>query len=181
MTESPDPVVVGNDLTYTLTVTNNGPDAATGVTLSDTLPAGVTFVSATLPCEQTDGVVTCDLGTLVNGATATVTIVVSLTTPGTITNTAMVTANEPDPDPANNTDSEQTTVNPPPSCVGTGSSFLLVVTRIPEVSLTLDGPDCTDTGTTNPWGMYVLRQLAAGSYTVTPTKAGVVSSRRVAR
>src|SRR5439155_865112 len=97
------------------TVSNAGPDTATGVTLTDTLPAGVTFVSAT-PSQGTAtfaaGVVTGNLGTILNGASATVTIVVTApTTPGMITNTATVSPNEADTNPANNTAMQSTTVN----------------------------------------------------------------------
>jgi uncharacterized repeat protein (TIGR01451 family) len=46
-TDSPDPVLFGQNLTYTLSVTNNGPMPATGVTVTDPLPAGVSLVSAT--------------------------------------------------------------------------------------------------------------------------------------
>ena len=69
-TDSPDPVVVGSPLEYTITVFNDGPSAATNVTVTDELPADVTFVSASasagLGCL---GVltVTCDLGTLAPG------------------------------------------------------------------------------------------------------------------
>jgi uncharacterized repeat protein (TIGR01451 family) len=48
--DSPDPVTVGDNLTYTITVTNNGPDAAANVVVTDTLPSGVTFVSASPGC-----------------------------------------------------------------------------------------------------------------------------------
>ena len=44
--DSPDPVQVGRPLTYTLSVDNGGPDLATGVVVTDTLPPGVTFLSA---------------------------------------------------------------------------------------------------------------------------------------
>ncbi|MBI3459898.1 DUF11 domain-containing protein, partial [Candidatus Acetothermia bacterium] len=70
-TDSPDPVIAGNNLTYTLTVTNNGPDNAGGVTVTDTLPGGVTFISAVPSqgsCSQSAGVVTCSLGTMANAA-----------------------------------------------------------------------------------------------------------------
>ena len=56
--DSPDPVTEGDDVTYTITLTNNGPDAATGVLLTDTLPAGATFVSASSGCTEVSGVVT---------------------------------------------------------------------------------------------------------------------------
>ncbi|MBI3484482.1 MAG: DUF11 domain-containing protein, partial [Acidobacteria bacterium] len=115
--DSPDPVRVGNNLTYTITVTNSGPDNATGVSLTDTLAANVTFVSATPSqgtCSQAAGVVTCPLGAINNGANATVQIVV---TPGaaavpSINSSASVTGNEADPSAANNTAAQSTTVQP---------------------------------------------------------------------
>jgi uncharacterized repeat protein (TIGR01451 family) len=114
-TDSPDPVLVGSPLTYTVTVSNAGPDAATLVGLTDTLPAGVTFGSATPSqgtCAEAGGVVTCDLGTLASAAGATVTIVVTPATTGVLTNTATAAAAEADGNPANNTATATTTVNP---------------------------------------------------------------------
>ena len=75
--DSPDPVRAGDTLSYTISVKHNGPATsdATGVTVTDTLPAGVSYVSATPSqgsCSQSSGVVTCTLGTLANGATATI-------------------------------------------------------------------------------------------------------------
>lgn len=111
-TDSPDPVTANADLTYTLTVTNDSASEATGVTLTDTLPSGVTFVSATASqgtCSG-NGTINCAIGSLVIGGTATVTIVVKPTTQGTITNTATVTGNEADSTPGNNTATATTTV-----------------------------------------------------------------------
>ncbi len=103
--DAPDPVAVGAVLTYTLSITNNGPADATGVTVTDTLPGTVTFGTATPSqgsCSQAAGVVTCPLGTILVSATATITITVTPTTPGTITNVAMVAATTLDPVPGNN-------------------------------------------------------------------------------
>ncbi|MBI5282049.1 MAG: DUF11 domain-containing protein, partial [Candidatus Solibacter usitatus] len=116
-TDAPDPLTVGATLTYTLTVTNNGPDPATGIVLTDTLPVGVTFGTVTPggpTCTQAAGVVTCGLGTLANGASTVVTITVTPTAPGAITNSASAThPNEVDPNAANNTNIQATTtVNP---------------------------------------------------------------------
>jgi uncharacterized repeat protein (TIGR01451 family) len=113
-TDSPDPVAVGSTLTYTVNVTNNGPADATGVTLTDTLPAGVTFVSATPSqgsCTHSGGTVTCPLGTLANGAMASVTITVTPTATGILTNTASVTSATPDPQADNNSASASTGVD----------------------------------------------------------------------
>ena len=118
-TDSPDPVTARGQVTYSVTVRNDGPGAATGVTLTDVLPDAV-FVSAT-PSQGTcvregkgrrDGTLTCQLGTLASGATATVTIVVSPSREGTIANTASVRSAQPDSDPADNASTESTTVLP---------------------------------------------------------------------
>src|SRR5262249_13313897 len=70
-------VSVGGTVPWTETVTNNGPATATNVQLTDTLPAGSTFVSATASQGSCTGaaVVVCSLGSLAKGASATVTIV----------------------------------------------------------------------------------------------------------
>jgi uncharacterized repeat protein (TIGR01451 family) len=100
--DSPEPVMIGDKLTYTLAVRNDGPDLATGVTLSDPLPTGVRFISASPACVEAGRVITCALGDLPLGGSATVAIVVSLQSSGPITNIASVSAMESDPNPANN-------------------------------------------------------------------------------
>ena len=116
-TDSPDPVQPGGNVTYTVVVSNGSPTGATNVVLTDTLPAGVSFVSATSTqgsCSQAGGTVTCNLGNINSGGSATVTIVITATTPGTITNTASVTATQFDPNTGNNTATATTKVNNPP-------------------------------------------------------------------
>ena len=73
----PDAVTAGRLLTYTLTVFNDGPSDATGVTLTDDLPAGVSYVSDDGGCD-TSGLpqIVCAIGALANGASASVTVVV---------------------------------------------------------------------------------------------------------
>ena len=108
--DSVDPVFAGNPLTYTLTVTNNGPADATGVTITDTLPGGVSFVSASAGCSEAAGVVTCSIGNLANGASAMVTInvTVSNSAVGTLVNNADASADQDDP--SSNATAENTTV-----------------------------------------------------------------------
>ncbi len=111
--DSPDPVSRGAELTYSVVVTNNGPGSATAVQLTDTLPADVRFVSVASTagsCAQSDSVVACDLGTLSNGASVTVTIIVTPKKVGTLTNIAHVSSIASDPNEANNTATEQTVV-----------------------------------------------------------------------
>ncbi len=112
-TDDTDPVSQGENFSYPIAVTNNGQSTATGVTLIDNLPAEVTFVSSTNPgCVAGNGTVTCNLGTIDNGNTITFQINVTADSPGTITNTATVSANQNDPNPSNNVDSETTVIIP---------------------------------------------------------------------
>jgi len=140
--DNPDPVLAGNNLTYTITVTNAGPNDATSVILTDTLPSGVTFVSASPGCSFfAPNQVICSLGTIPVGGFVNVIIVVRPNAPGIITNTAEVTAAEDDPDLTNNQDSEDTEVQgiadlsivkadqPDPVVVGQDLSYTLVVTN----------------------------------------------------
>ena len=119
--DAPDPVVAGSNLTYTLTVNNGGPDAAAAVQVSDTLPAGVSFVSASSSAGSCSGTATvvCSLGTVANGGSVTVTIVVTPSAAGSLSNTATVSSSTDDPVSANNSSTTTTTVNPanqPPDC-----------------------------------------------------------------
>ncbi|HEV2906606.1 MAG TPA: DUF11 domain-containing protein, partial [Actinomycetota bacterium] len=111
--DSKDPAPTGRNLTYTLTVTNNGPDAAFNVIVTDTLPPGVDFVSATPSqgsCGRFGGVISCSLAGMVDGATATIDVVVIPRAAGLIQNVASVSSSTGDPVGANDTASEQTSI-----------------------------------------------------------------------
>jgi hypothetical protein len=98
-----------------MVVTNNGPNNATGVTLSDPVPAGTTFVSvATSQGTCTGGaLVSCQLGNLNVGASVTITLVTKANAPGTVTNTGTTVATEAETNTANNTASSSVTVRGP--------------------------------------------------------------------
>ena len=105
-TTTPPPIRVGDPITYTLAVANNGPDFASSAGLVDTLPAGVTFLSLTTTAGKCSGTatITCKLGTMARGAAATVTINVRAPArSATLVNTATVSSGKKDPNPANNT------------------------------------------------------------------------------
>ena len=125
-TASPNPVIAGGTVTYSLVVTNRGPSVATGVNLVDALPPGVNFVSVSASQGTCSGTatVTCNLGSLAVNASATVTIQVSLplgTLEGPIANTASVSSNESDPVTSNNTSGATILVQAPPP--GPGGPF----------------------------------------------------------
>ena len=110
-TATPGTLAVGQNLTYTLTVTNTGTVPATGATVTDTLPQGVTFVSATGGVTPVNGVVTFNVGDLAVGASSQAfTIVIQPTSTGTLTNTAVASLPQADPTPADNTVTLMTSV-----------------------------------------------------------------------
>ena len=111
-TASAGEVRVVETITYTLVVTNLGPDTATLVMVEDALPTLVTFETASAGCVVASGVVTCNVGTLVKNAIATVTIVVTANAEGMAENSAEVSSATDDPVPANNTSTVDTTILP---------------------------------------------------------------------
>jgi uncharacterized repeat protein (TIGR01451 family) len=154
-TDSPDPVLAGTNLTYTVTVTNAGPSDAQTVQLTDAIPANTTFVSAmqtsgpaftlmTPPAGGT-GTVTATAATLAAGATATFTLVVNVNATAlqgsTITNTSTVSSSTTDTNAANNSDTETTSVNaqadlsvvkvdtPDPVAAGANLTYTITVTN----------------------------------------------------
>ena len=117
-TDAPDPVMVGSEVTYTITVKNNDPVVVAGipaedVELVDTLPPSKVYVADSATCDtgtctEAGNVVTCDLGDIAIGDSVVCTIKALATTLGVSTNVVTVTTDTPDSDEANNSDSEDT-------------------------------------------------------------------------
>lgn len=116
VSDSPDPVLINGTLTYTITLTNDGPVAATGIVGTNTLPASVTFQSANATKGsflQAGSSVTWTLGDLADNESATLTIVVAATQAGIITNSFEITSVHVDPNLNNNSADTDTTVKLP--------------------------------------------------------------------
>jgi len=141
--DGPATATAGTDLTYTLTLANDGPDVALDATLEDVLPSGTTFVSlthdggpvldTTAPTVGDGGTVTLAADELASGAAATYTLVVHLdvaTVTGPLTNVVTADAASPDPGPGNASDSVETAV--------TGADVNLVVDKAGPPSTTRD-------------------------------------------
>jgi uncharacterized repeat protein (TIGR01451 family) len=106
---APGLAVAGTAFTYTVNVTNQGPFNATNVVVTDSLPAGTSFVTSSMPCIGTP--LTCNIGSMANGGSTSFTITAKVSasllsslgvSSTTITNTAIVKGDQPDPNPLSN-------------------------------------------------------------------------------
>jgi uncharacterized repeat protein (TIGR01451 family) len=105
-------VDAGANLTYTLTVSNAGPDTASNVSVTDVLPRNVTFVSVGPGCSENSGTVTCTAASLANAANVAFTVTVTAPSAGgTVNNAATVTSIAADSDESNDTDAHEAAVN----------------------------------------------------------------------
>ena len=120
-------VFAASNLVYTISVTNFGPSSASAVVVTDALPTGVTFVSASGGGLNNSGVVNWSLGILTNGQTSNVTVTVTAPASGSLSNVATVSTPTGDPNLTNNlTPPVITTVTP--------------VTLVADLIVLLSGP-----------------------------------------
>jgi uncharacterized repeat protein (TIGR01451 family) len=196
-TAAPASVTVGSQVTWTLTVKNNGPSNATGVTVADPIPAGFAFVSATSTQGTCTGgaMLNCQIGAMANGATVTITLVTTATAAGSVLNTATVVGNESETNTANNTSSASAVAKGPfvppaaPVCTALGvtpkqllagrkSTLTLTVTQkgkaIPGIRVQIIGSTLRIVTTPSNSKGIVKR-------VVRPLKAGIVTFRPVAQ
>jgi|KBSMisStaDraftv2_1062788.scaffolds.fasta_scaffold08402_3 uncharacterized repeat protein (TIGR01451 family) len=140
-TDSPDPALVTSMITYTLTATNHGPQDAHNVVVHDDFPAGsanVTVTSSDFNCTHTTTDADCTVASLAVDATGTITIHLNPGAPGTLTNTATVSADEVDPSSANNTSSETTTIEDCPLATPTVTAPVSVPSLTPGLLASID-------------------------------------------
>jgi uncharacterized repeat protein (TIGR01451 family) len=117
----------GETVFFNITVSNAGPSTASNVVVTDTLPSGLTLVLASPSQGTCSGTttVTCNLGDILSGGNATITLQTTVTAiSGTISNTASVTSADGDPDGGDNADST------PPFPVGSPAD----VAQVPTLS-----------------------------------------------
>jgi uncharacterized repeat protein (TIGR01451 family) len=149
MTASPAMVLAGENLTYNMVVENHGPETATGVTITNAIPAGAQLISTTVSqgsISQIEELLYANLGIMASGARATVTIVISAAVPGAIFHTATVGGNEVDLNLANNTASTMTTIQNPSADLtvtlsGSPQPALVGSNIVYSITITNHGPD----------------------------------------
>jgi uncharacterized repeat protein (TIGR01451 family)/uncharacterized delta-60 repeat protein len=140
VTDNPDPVVIGSNLTYTISVTNFGPSTASNVVISANLPTTANFISASPGYTLgTNSVIFPNIGNLATNASVTLSVVVQPFVVGPTTNVVTVTSAAADPNLADNTVADVATVVPPsadlalglvdaPDPVAVGSSLVYTLT-----------------------------------------------------
>jgi uncharacterized repeat protein (TIGR01451 family) len=141
MSGTPATLKVGSTVSYSIAVHNDGLATATGVKVTDVLPAGAVLAAASASQGTCSGTttVTCALGNMANGANATATLHVKFTNSGTITNTVNVSATQGDPSLVNNRASVESTVFPQLSAVTLNPSTI-TGSKTADATVQLSGP-----------------------------------------
>ncbi len=145
--EGPNPALMGTNLTYTMTLANQGPDPAANVVATLPVASGLSFVSATASvgtASYEDGQVVVTLGSLAVNSADTVTLVLQAQAPGEVQETASVTSQADDPNPSNNAASVTTEIDPATDLsVHVAASTPVAATGVPfdyVVTVTNNGP-----------------------------------------
>ena len=165
-------VLATSNLVYTISVTNFGPSSASGVVVTDALPAGVSFVSASGNGINSGGVVNWTLGTLANGAVSNVTVTVTAPASGSLTNIATASSPTGDPNPTNNTSIPVITTVTPVADVGIGKSAATTVLASGNLTYTIS---VTNFGPSSASGAVVTDALPAGVTFVSASGNGINS------
>jgi len=174
-TDSPDPVNAGSDITYTIAYSNTGTADATGVAITDTLPANTTFVSATGGGTLAGGIVTWAIGTLPASASGSVQLVVQVVTPlanGTVITNGSYGIDSNETAPVGGA-AVTTTVNSSPVLSITKSGAPDPVNAGSNITYTLS---YVNTGTANATGVVVRDTLPANTTFVSATAGGSVAA-----
>ncbi|WP_176738773.1 calcium-binding protein [Micromonospora matsumotoense] len=152
VSDSADPVGIGDIYEYTITVTNNGPDPAFGLAVPITLSgAARTLLTAAGGCSYSPPVAYCSRSTLASGTSYNFNLGIRADAVGTVTATAVTSTNSVDPTSGNNTDAETTTVGNPLGCtiIGTAGNDTLNGTGSADVICGLGGNDTINGGNGN--------------------------------
>ncbi|MDH5546946.1 MAG: tandem-95 repeat protein [Gammaproteobacteria bacterium] len=125
VSDTVDPVPLGNNFDYVIQASNAGPDTATGIIVTAVLPTKAsysTYSGAGWSCANASGTVTCRLASIASGANSTVNLTMTATTSGSDSVSVTVSARQPDTNGTNNSDSETTIMNTPPVGVNDSAS-----------------------------------------------------------
>ncbi|HXU10682.1 MAG TPA: hypothetical protein VN898_01845, partial [Candidatus Binatia bacterium] len=174
-TDSPDPVAAGSNITYTISYGNTGGSQATGVVITDTIPANTSFVSATGGGTLAAGVVTWNIGTVNAGASSSVQLVVAVASP--LNNGTVITNGTYD------IDSAQTAPT-------SGAAVTTTVTSAPVMNISkTDAPDpvaagsnitytisYSNTGNMNATGVVITDTIPTNTSFVSATGGGTLAA-----
>ena len=153
--DSPDPVAPGDTITYTQSITNNGPEVAANATFTQSVPAGTTFQSFTAsagwscatPGVGDTGLISCTKTSMAVSESGSFTLVVNVTGGGTITSEVVGGSDASDPDPSDN-EATALTTSIAPTTADLSITKTTATTNAPEGStfsytivMTNNGPD----------------------------------------